>query len=254
MCGRFVITSSPDAIRRLFGYAETPNFPPRYNVAPTQPIPTVMLVHGAKHFQLMRWGLIPNWAKDPAKIGLLINARSDTLSERPAFRNAIRYRRCLVPADGYYEWPDRGPRKRPLYIYPAQGGPMGLAGIAETWTGPNGEEVDTVALITTAAAKDLAAFHPRMPAIIPPDAFDLWLNCREADAETASALLMPACPGALRYHEVSSAVNRHVNDEASLIAPIDDAQRAVEDAPPDKPPRKPKRDVKPVDDGQGSLF
>ena len=98
MCGRFVITSSPDAIRRLFGYAETPNFPPRYNVAPTQPIPTVMLSHGAKHFALMRWGLIPSWTKDPAKVGLLINARSETLSERPAFRNAMRYRRCLVPA------------------------------------------------------------------------------------------------------------------------------------------------------------
>jgi putative SOS response-associated peptidase YedK len=254
MCGRFVITSSPDAIRRLFGYAETPNFPPRYNVAPTQPIPTVMISHGAKHFQLMRWGLIPGWAKDPAKVGLLINARSETLNERPAFRNAMRYRRCLVPADGYYEWPERASGKRPLYIYPAQGGPIGFAGLAETWIGPNGEEVDTVAIVTTAAAKDLAHFHPRMPAIIPPDAFDLWLNCREADAETASSLLLPARVGALRYHEVTSAVNRHINDDASLIAPITDEQRAIEDAPPAKPPRKPKPDAKQADDDQGSLF
>lgn len=254
MCGRFVITSSPDAIRRLFGYAETPNFPPRYNIAPTQPIPTVMLSHGAKHFQLMRWGLIPSWTKDPAKASLLINARSETLTERPAFRNAMRYRRCLVPADGYYEWPERGPRKRPLYIYPAQGGPIGFAALAETWTGPNGEEVDTVAIITTAAAKDLAGVHPRMPAIIPPDAFDLWLNCRAADAETASSLLLPARVGALRFHEVSSAVNRHVNDDASLIEPITDAQRAAEDAPPAKPERKPRGPAKPPDEGQGSLF
>jgi putative SOS response-associated peptidase YedK len=254
MCGRFVITSSPDAIRRLFGYAETPNFPPRYNVAPTQPIPTVMLSHGARHFQLMRWGLIPTWAKDPAKVGLLINARCETLNERPAFRNAMRYRRCLVPADGYYEWPERGPGKRPLYIYPAQGGPIGFAGLAETWTGPNGEEVDTVAIVTTPAAKDIAHFHPRMPAIISPDAFDLWLNCREADAETASSLLLPARVGALRYHEVTSAVNRHANDDASLIAPISDEQRAAEDAPPAKPARKPKPAAKQADDDQGSLF
>ena len=106
------------------------------------------------------------------------------------------------------------------------------------------------AIVTTAAAKDLVGFHPRMPAIIPPDAFDLWLNCRVADAETASALLVPARVGALRFHEVSSAVNRHVNDDASLIAEITDAQRTAEDAPP----RKPKAPGKPVDDGQGSLF
>src|SRR5713226_8820764 len=103
MCGRYAITSAPEAIRRLFGYAETPNFPPRYNIAPTQPIPTVMRVGEVRQFRLMRWGLIPNWAKDPSKIGLLINARSESLNERPAFRSAMRYRRCLVPADGYYE-------------------------------------------------------------------------------------------------------------------------------------------------------
>src|SRR5581483_6477991 len=107
---------------------------------------------------------------------------------------------------------------------------------------------------TTPAAKDLAHFHPRIPAIIPPDAFDLWLNCREADAETASSLLLPARVGALRYHEVTSAVNRHANDDASLIAPITDEQRAAEDAPPAKPVRKPKAPIKPTDEGQGSLF
>jgi len=255
MCGRFAIISSPEAIRRLFGYSDTPNFPPRYNVAPTQPIPTVMQVEATRRFRLMRWGLIPAWAKDPAKVGLLINARSETLNERPAFRNAMRYRRCLIPADGYYEWPETGPRKRPLFVYPARGGPMTFAGLAETWTGPNGEEMDTVAIVTTAAARDLASFHPRMPAVIHPDAFDLWLNVRAADAEVASSLLIPTRVGEFRWHEVSSAVNRHANDDASLIEPLTDAQRAAEDAANSVATRnvtKPR--AKPADDGQGSLF
>ena len=257
MCGRFVIISSPEAIRRLFGYGETPNFPPRYNVAPTQPIPTVMLVEDLRRFQLMRWGLIPAWAKDPGKIGLLINARCETLNERPAFRNAMRYRRCLVPADGYYEWENSGPRKRPLFVYPTHGGPIAFAGLAETWMGVNGEEMDTVAIITTPAAKDLAGFHPRMPAVIPPDAFDLWLNCRTADADVASALLAPARPGDFRWHEVSSAVNRHVNDNAALIEPITEEQRKAEEAASSAMAARnaaKSRAAERPDDGQGTLF
>jgi len=254
MCGRFVIISSPEAIRRLFGYAETPNFPPRYNIAPTQPIPTVMRVGEARQFRLMRWGLIPSWAKDPTKIGLLINARSETLNERPAFRNAMRYRRCLVPADGYYEWSETGARMRPLFVYPAKGGPIAFAGLAETWTGPDGEEIDTVAIITTPAAKDLVSFHPRMPAVIAQDAFDFWLNCRAADADVASSLLTPTPVGAFRWHEVSSAVNRHTNDDATLVEPITEDQRSAEDAAADAPPRKAKAAAKPADEGQGSLF
>src|SRR6201988_940863 len=113
MCGRFVTPPPPEALRRIFGYPEQPNFPPRHNIAPTQPIPVVILEHGARHFHLMRWGLIPSWVKDPRKFTLLINARSETVLEKPAFKNAIRRRRCLVPADGYYEWQAPGLRKRP---------------------------------------------------------------------------------------------------------------------------------------------
>ena len=216
-----------------------------------------MLMHGNRHFQLMRWGLIPAWAKDPAKVGLLINARCETLNERPAFRNAMRYRRCLVPADGYYEWRGTGSRKRPLFVHPSSGGPIAFAGLAETWVGPNGEEMDTVAIITTPAATDLAAFHSRMPAVIRPDGFELWLNSRTADADVASALLIPARAGEFRWHEVSSAVNRHVNDNASLIEPITDAQRDAEEAAASAMAAQ--RAGKPSaraaeDDGQGSLF
>jgi len=136
MCGRFVITSPPAALRQIFGYVEQPNFPPRHNIAPTQPIPVVMLENGGRHFRLMRWGLVPAWVKDPRKFSLLINARAETVLEKPAFKNAIKRRRCVVPADGYYEWQDRDGRKRPFFIHRRDGKPVGFAALAETWMGP----------------------------------------------------------------------------------------------------------------------
>ena len=151
MCGRFVITSPPAVVRQVFWYAEQPNFPPRYNIAPTQPIPVVILENGARHFKLMRWGLIPAWVKDPRNLSLLINARRETVLEKPAFKNAIKRRRCLIPADGYYEWNTAGGRRRPYFIHRRDGALFGLAGLAETWIGPNGEELDTVARVHPAA-------------------------------------------------------------------------------------------------------
>ena len=145
MCGRYVITSVPEAIRQVFDFVEHPNFPARYNVAPTQPVPVVILEQGAKHFRLMRWGFIPAWVKEPKAFALLINARAETVRDKPAFKNAIRRRRCLLPADGYYEWQTRDGRRQPFFISPRAGGSIGFAGLAETWSGPNGEEVDTVA-------------------------------------------------------------------------------------------------------------
>ena len=118
MCGRYMVISSPEAIRRLFGYPEQPNFPPRYNVAPTQPVPIVRLVDGQRQFALVRWGLIPPWVKDPRQFSLLINARGESVNDKPAFRNAMRRRRCLFPADGFYEWKDEGGRKRPVLRAP----------------------------------------------------------------------------------------------------------------------------------------
>ena len=176
MCGRFVITSPPDALRQLFAYVEQPNFPPRHNIAPTQPVPVVIIEQSARHFKLMRWGLVPSWVKDPRKFSLLINARSETVLERPAFKNAIRRRRCLVPADGYYEWQAGGGRKRPFFVYRRDREPFALAALAETWIGPNGEEVDTVAIVTCPASRDLAVLHPRMPVVIAPADFERWLE------------------------------------------------------------------------------
>src|SRR6478735_8870503 len=208
MCGRFVITSPPAAIRQAFGYAEQPNFPPRFNVAPTQPVPVVILEQGARHFRLMRWGLMPAWVKDPKKFTLLINARSETVQDKPAFKNAIRRRRCLIPADGYYEWHVSADRKRPYFIYRADRRPFGFAGVAETWVGPNGEEVDTVAIVTAPASPDLAVLHHRVPVTIAPDDFDRWLDCREDSAESVMALLIAPEEGEFAWHEISTRVNR----------------------------------------------
>src|ERR1700710_2624100 len=152
MCGRFVITSAPAALRQGFCYVGQPNFSPAYNVAPTQPVPVVILDNGARHSRLMRWGLLPSWVKDPRKFTLLINARSETVREKPAFKNAIKRRRCLIPADGYYEWHTADNRKRPYFIHRSDGAPMGFAAVAETWMGPHGEELDTVAIMTAAAS------------------------------------------------------------------------------------------------------
>jgi len=123
MCGRYVITSPPAAVRALFGYPEQPNFPPRYNVAPTQPIALVRLTDGKRAFALMRWGLLPGWVKDPKTFSLLVNARGESVREKPAFRNAMLRRRCLVPADGFYEW-GAGVPKRPYFVRPKSGGPI----------------------------------------------------------------------------------------------------------------------------------
>jgi putative SOS response-associated peptidase YedK len=218
MCARYVITSPADAVRALFGYDERPNFPPRYNVAPTQPIPIVRLHDGKRSFALMRWGFLPAWVKDPRTFSLLINARGESVQDKPAFRNAMRRRRCLIPADGFYEWSDGTPR-RPYFVRPKSGGPIAFAGLWETWTGPNGEEVDTAAIVTTPANRLLAAIHDRMPVIVAPDAFNLWLDCAKVDDTSAATLIMPAADALLECYEVSTAVNRAANDSPELIAP-----------------------------------
>jgi putative SOS response-associated peptidase YedK len=254
MCGRFVITSPPAALRQIFGYIEQPNFPPRHNIAPTQPIPVVIIENGVRHFRLMRWGLLPAWVKDPRKFTLLINARSETVREKPAFKNAIRRRRCLIPADGYYEWQGSEKPKRPYFIHRRDGAPIGLAGLAETWTGPNGEELDTVAIITAPASADLRVLHHRVPVTIAPSDFDRWLDCSGDNAEDVIALLRAPGEGEFAWHEVSTRVNRVANDDAQLILPITAEQREAEEPKPAKKASLRKPEPVAEDDGQGSLF
>jgi putative SOS response-associated peptidase YedK len=217
MCGRYTIIATPEALRALFGYDEQPNFPPRYNVGPTQPIPVVRLIDGKRHFALVRWGLLPSWVKDPKKITLLINARGETVAEKPAYRAAMKRRRCLIPADGFYEWKAGTPRKQPYYIRAKDGSPLAFAGLWETWTGPNGEELETAAIVTTSANKTLSPIHDRMPVVVPPDAFDLWLDAANVDPKTASVLIAPAPEGLLEAYPVSTDVNRVANDNPKLL-------------------------------------
>ena len=255
MCGRFVITSPPAAIRQVFGYVEQPNFPPRHNISPTQPIAVVIVNNGVRRFRLMRWGLVPSWVKDPRKIALMINARSEGITKKPAFKNAIRRRRCLVPADGYYEWQAAGGRKRPYFIHRRDGSLFGLAALAENWMGPNGEELETVAIVTAPASADLAALHDRVPVTLAPADFARWLDCSEDDPAPVMAMLKGPREGEFSWHEVSTRVNHADNDDAQLLLPITDEQRAAEAAP--KPAKKvaPRKAAPPpVDDGQGSLF
>lgn len=255
MCGRFVITTAPEALRQVFGYVEQPNFPARYNVAPTQPVPVVIMENGARHFRLMRWGLLPSWVKDPRQFTLLINARAETVQEKPAFRNAIRRRRCLVPADGYYEWHTSDGRKQPYFIHSRAGGPIGFAGLAETWMGPNGEELDTVAIITAAASTGMSVLHHRVPVTIAPDDFAQWLDCRADNATNVMTLLRAPEDGAFMWHPVSTAVNKPANDDAQLILPITSEEIAAADAlKPAKRASVRKVAVAQSDGGQGSLF
>src|ERR1700730_14350620 len=230
MCGRFVITSPPAALRQIFGYIEQPNFPPRHNIAPTQPIPVVLIENGVRHFRLMRWGLWPAWVKDPRNFTLLINARAETIREKPAFKNAIRRRRCLIPADGYYEWRAEGSRKRPYFIHRRDGTPIGLAGLAETWMGPNGEELDTMAIVTAPASAELAVLHHRVPVTIAADDFERWLDCRAAETEGAVARTPAAARGEFVWHKVPRRVNHVANDDAQRTLPITAEEMAAEES------------------------
>ena len=248
MCGRYAITTAPEAIRALFRYPELPNFPPRYNVAPTQPVPIVRMFEGQRQFALVRWGLIPSWVKDPRAFSLIINARAELVLDKPAFRNGMKYRRCLFPADGFYEWKRDGERKQPYFVRLKSGGPLAFAGLWESWTGPNGEEQESAAIVTTTASRSIAHIHDRMPVILSPEAFDFWLDPK-VDAQTASAAIQPAKDALIECYEVSSAVNRTANDSAKLIEPLREPEAVEVAAPAPKRVKKEKND-----DGQASLF
>ncbi len=247
MCGRYAITTAPEAIRQLFGYLEQPNFPPRYNVAPTQPVPIVRMTEGKRRFALVRWGLIPAWVKDPRTFSLVINARAESVLDKPAFKNAMKYRRCLFPTDGFFEWERKGEKKQPYFVRRKGGGPLAFAGLWESWMGPNGEEQETAAIVTTGASPSITHIHDRMPVIVAPEAFDFWLDPK-VDAESAMAVIEPARDETIEAYEVSRAVNRHENDSPALVEPLTEPEVA-EEVPAPKRVKKEK-----ADERQGSLF
>jgi putative SOS response-associated peptidase YedK len=235
MCGRYAITLPPEAVRAFFGFAEKPNFPPRFNIAPTQPIPVVFARSrssaAARHFQLMRWGFLPGFAKDPRAFPLLVNASAETLAIRPSFRAALKRRRCLVIADGFYQWRRgggrRGAPKRPYLVRPVDRGLMGFAGLYETYCDATGGEIDTALIITTAANALIGQLHHRMPAILEPEDFAAWLDVDGVDAEQATRLLRPAADSKLELIEIGPAVNRAANDDESLQMAIGEPIRAA---------------------------
>ena len=231
MCGRYAATLPPEQMVELFKLLRTIDMVPRYNIAPTQPVAAIWEESGRREGHFARWGLVPRWVKDPREFPLLVNARVETMAEKPAFRDALKHGRCIIPASGYYEWhanPDKS--KQPYYITHDDGRPMALAGLYATWVGPEGEEIDSVATITVPANPQLSVIHDRMPAILEGDGIDQWLDVRGVDAKTAYRLAMPLEDGALKFHPVSTRVNSARLDEPSLIEPA-----AIERPQPARP-------------------
>jgi putative SOS response-associated peptidase YedK len=220
MCSRYSLTSPPEAVRSYFRYDNEAVFPPRYNIAPSQPVAIVRNTPaGGREMALVRWGLVPGWVRDPRAFKTLINARSETAAEKPSFRAAMRHRRCLIPVDGFYEWKGAPGSKRPHLVRPRAGGPMALAGIFENWLGADGSEIETMAILTVAANAAMSALHDRMPAIIAPEYFDAWLDCRPGTAMDIVELLTPAPEDFLDIIEVSRALNDPRNEGPEVQEP-----------------------------------
>lgn len=219
MCGRSSLHDAPTNVLERFRLPPVlPGFKPRYNIAPTQEQWTLGLdAAGAPEVKGRRWGLIPSWANDPAIGNRMINARSDSLAEKPAFREALERRRCLILADGYYEWTGKGKSKVPLYFHMKDNRAFAMAGLWERW-GRNGLLVETCTVVTTDASAMTSAFHPRMPVLFDIDAAERWVN-RSTSINAALALLRPYEGIDLECYQVSKLVNSPANDSAECIAP-----------------------------------
>lgn len=229
MCGRYAYILPPDAMLALFKMLNELIYPPRYNIAPTQPIPVVWEQQGKRTGQLVRWGFVPAWVKDPREFPLLINARSESMAEKPAFRDSLRNHRCIIPASGYYEWMKRPDGTRqPYYITEADDRPMAFAGLYSTWVGPDGEEVDTAAIVTVAPNPEISQIYDRMPALLrSEEAVDQWLNTREVKAHEALHLAVPPLPGTMKYHPVGKAVGSANAEGPELIRPLTPEEAAA---------------------------
>jgi putative SOS response-associated peptidase YedK len=217
MCGRYAIITPPAELKAAFGYAEQPNFPPRYNIAPTQPVPVVHHSEGERHFTLMRWGFIPGWVKDLKRFPLINNIRSETATEKASFRAAFQRRRALMPADGFYEWQRLGKSRRAFLIRRPDCKPFAFAGLWETWSTSDGSELDTAAMLTTHANGLISAIHDRAPVILLQRDYDMWLDPMTTSAE-AESLLRPPPDGLLEMVSVSDAVNKVANDGPEIQA------------------------------------
>lgn len=222
MCSRYNLTAPPEAVRAFFSVDASEDFPPRYNIAPTQPALIVRADGERRTLGLVRWGLIPAWAKNPADLKTtLINARSESAADKPSFRGPLRHRRCLVPATGFYEWTGAPGAKQPHLMSPRDGGVMALGGLWEHWLGADGSEIETMAILTVAANTAMSRLHDRMPLIIQPHHFDRWLDCRPGTATVVEDLLVPADDDFLDFRQVTKKLNSVRAEGPSLIGDSD---------------------------------
>jgi len=225
MCGRFTLTKNSEDVAQAFGLSpppaghdEVPEFPARYNIAPSQPVGVIVEDRNSskRELRLMVWGLIPSWAKDPSIGAKLINARSETVTEKPSFRAAFKYRRCLIPADGFYEWQKaQGGPKQPFYFSMAGSGLFAFAGLWESWN-----DIETCTILTTSAHSLLQTIHDRMPVILQPDDYARWLDPRLQNAPDLKELLQPYPDDSMEAIPVSTRVNSAKFDDALCIKPL----------------------------------
>lgn len=247
MCGRFSLITNAQELTKLFGLPELGAFPPRYNIAPTQPILTVGIdALGERAPLLVRWGLIPQWVKDPNDWTLIINARSETINTKASFKTAMRHRRVLIPASGFYEWhrpQDKSLPKQAYWIKPSEQETICFAGLVETWMGKDGTEIDTGCILTTQSNDQIGNIHHRMPVVIHPKDFARWLDCKTQEPRDVMDLTNGVEDGFFDAIAVSDRVNKVANTDADIQAP----GSATPINP--KPTKKPK-----PDDGQMDLF
>lgn len=225
MCGRYSLKTPADTLAEHFRLSKVPSLSPRFNIAPSQPI-AIIRAHAPQEKRecvLARWGLIPSWAKDPGIGNKMINARAETVAEKPAFREALARSRCLIPADGYYEWQREGrmgQRKQPFYIRLLDGHLFAFAGLWERWVGPDGTIVESCAILTTEPNESLKNIHDRMPVILAEADYDQWLDPAVRQAQLLQPLLRPYPPEDMTAYPVSPRVNDPAHDDDACIAPL----------------------------------
>ena len=220
MCGRFTLKTPPSALAKFFGLPETPDLAPRFNVAPTQPVATVLVLTGDRQFRMMRWGLVPSWAKDLSIGNRMINARAETIVEKPSFRTALRERRCIVMADGFYEWEHKAQPRRPFHIVNKDGTPLGFAGLWERWKPPEGDPIESCTIITTTANELVGKLHDRMPVILEPGDYDLWLDPSVREPERVLPLLRQYPAKKMESFPVSTLVNSPAHESPECLKPL----------------------------------
>ena len=222
MCGRFTLLEPDKVLAKEFGVSGIPSMSPRYNIAPSQPVTAVRATStgSGREIALLRWGLIPSWSKDPTIGNRLINARAETASEKPSFRNAFRRHRCLIPTNGFYEWQQLERGKQPYFIRMRDGMIFAFAGLWDRWESPDEGIIETCTILTTAANTVLAPIHDRMPVILPPGEYARWLDTALQDPETLTPLLVPFPPEEMLAFPVSPRVNVPSTDDERCITPL----------------------------------